>query len=1760
MAINFNTDPYYDDFSEDKNFHHILFKPGVAVQARELNQVQSILQNQVSKFGSHIFKDGTRVLGGEIFLDTGVKAVRLKPTYNSTDIDVTNFSNLFIKGSTTGVIGEVRYVYAADDPVVGDPATVIIKPSNTSNASIFAAEETLDFYPTLLDALNEGNLSSYHAITVADVVVAKTGSCSEYSQVLTLASTTNINVGDLVTASGLSKTLYVIEITSSTAVKVNEYAGVTLASTTFTFTQKATQPTMEVAVTDGVFFKNGYFLKSQAQSVIPAKYSSYPSASVGYSITESSITSDDDETLLDPAISTYNYFAPGADRFKVALDLVSLDLIDENPDLTNNPDFIEIIRVKEGQTLKSKKTEYSELDKALARRTFDESGNYIVKNFILHLNDTTDSANTINTDVLPGKAYVSGYEIETVAPTRLLLDKARDTENVAGFDISPFYGNYTVVGVPGYSLPALGSNVELHTANTTISFRTRAGTAHVKQIEYDSGSNTTAVYKLFLSSINLTANTFANVRYIVGITNNTYNTANTTFRANVDTSAIVSGNAQLYDSSYDTMIFAIPQNNIENVTATTYQFRRRFADVAFTSGTATITTNISAEDFVGGSGVLPAATARTYYYVVAKTASGTFTAGQVIPMDGGARTVTIPVVGSGAVGQAVFNVSDATFNGTCDIYATIEVQSDTRKNKTLVANTIVSANISAANTYVSLAVSDVYQLNKVYKVLGSNVYSGAWSSVTTYPKSGNVVTYSGLAYTANAISTNINPVGNTAYWTEVTTQTLTDFTLDTGQRDNHYDHGRIKYNGATAPGNVVIMANYFTHSGGIGYFTNDSYPIDYSLIPSYTTTKTGTTYELRDSYDFRPRRTDGSSSLTFDSYQIPIPYDAIQSDFSYYMGRIDKIALTPSGNFKIIKGVSSFTNPGVPSDDADAMTLATLRIPAYTFNSSDVKLDYVSRRRYTMKDIGQIDQRLKSVEYYTALSLLEKEVLAASVLDTNNTALFKNGYLVDSFAGHSVVDVLNREYDNGANIKVSVDSLGGFARPSFESTSYNFTFSSGGNPDVTKTGDLLSLPFTESTFVQQNTASKIINVNPFSVVNFIGVMRITPSSDTWYDTTSKPIINVVENGNKDAWLAAESASGTQWNDWQLNWSSQQVTDRDVISRITNGNEITTITRETLSTSATSSRTGVNTTVGTKLVLSSDSTAVVSQEIIPFARQKTITYKVYGMPPLTRLYMYVNNTIDITSYVTPDGGTAGDNVITDNSGYATGTFTIPNNSSIKIPTGRIRFAFINDPSSFTNATAYAEAGFISAGTLNTEQRTIISTKEPILIRNDVTQTKTDTSTTSRDVTSTQTTQPRVTWIDPVAQTFMVDATVYPNGIYLSSADLYFATKDSTLPVSIQIRPTVSGFPSSSVILPMSEVYKNPSEINIPDAANIYDGISTATNFEFESPVYLAPGEYCLVVISNSNKYTLYAAEIGQTVLGTTNKISTQPYLGVLFKSQNGSTWTPSQTEDLCFKLNQCVFNRGTVSFTVDLEVPTASTDFDLLKLTTQELNFGNDTSITYEIKTKPKTTGVFTDFVSLPIGSNYEFSQTMTAVSAGDIVLRVTMRNVDQNVSPVVDLERVSAILVKNKIDVYSSGINTTELTAFGGTAQAKYITRRVTLADGFDATGLNVNVLVNRRSGTSIKVYYKILNKYDTTDFDDRTYVEIPQTTLAGSTVLTNNPDVYSEENYQALNINYASGTTTYSDFNVFAIKIVFFSSNQSVVPQIKALRVTAVT
>ena len=129
-----------------------------------------------------------------------------------------------------------------------------------------------------------------------------------------------------------------------------------------------------------------------------------------------------------------------------------------------------------------------------------------------------------------------------------------------------------------------------------------------------------------------------------------------------------------------------------------------------------------------------------------------------------------------------------------------------------------------------------------------------------------------------------------------------------------------------------------------------------------------------------------------------------------------------------------------------------------------------------------------------------------------------------------------------------------------------------------------------------------------------------------------------------------------------------------------------------------------------------------------------------------------------------------------------------------------------------------------------------------------------------------------------------------------------------------------------------------------------------------------------------------------------------------------------------------------------------------------------------------------------------------------------------------------------------------------GTAVARYITRRVTLNNNFQSTGLTVYLDVNRQIGTKIEVYYKVLNSNDTNNFDNNPYVLMNPILTPGAGVIYTDATSYTSDTYQALNITYNDLTTNalYNNFNVFAIKVVMYSSNPSIVPQIKNFRAIA--
>ena len=112
--IDLNVSPYFDDFNPETDYLRVLFRPGFPVQARELTTLQTFMQEQVSRFGNHIFKDGSRVTNGEIQLDTDAHRLSL-----------TGISNLRFPaasaptGATLGTTGEL------DGLVIQNPAGTV---------------------------------------------------------------------------------------------------------------------------------------------------------------------------------------------------------------------------------------------------------------------------------------------------------------------------------------------------------------------------------------------------------------------------------------------------------------------------------------------------------------------------------------------------------------------------------------------------------------------------------------------------------------------------------------------------------------------------------------------------------------------------------------------------------------------------------------------------------------------------------------------------------------------------------------------------------------------------------------------------------------------------------------------------------------------------------------------------------------------------------------------------------------------------------------------------------------------------------------------------------------------------------------------------------------------------------------------------------------------------------------------------------------------------------------------------------------------------------------------------------------------------------------------------------------------------------------------------------------------------------------------------------------------------------------------------
>ena len=1030
----------------------------------------------------------------------------------------------------------------------------------------------------------------------------------------------------------------------------------------------------------------------------------------------------------------------------------------------------------------------------------------------------------------------------------------------------------------------------------------------------------------------------------------------------------------LFKLPYDVIKTLLTADNDE-ISDTSFQIRRQFVASLSSSGQATLTAGTN-EVFVAHS--------EADVTVSVMTKGGSATEGEV----GDVITLSNSgdyTLGGSPTGKTLTIDLGSTFNSSkIKVLATISasvVSAKTKTNTTDETKTIDTQALAQATT-INLGKADVHKLTSVF--MASDFSTAATTSDT-----------------------------------DITSR----FDLDTGQRDNFYDVGRlVRKPGQAAPtGRLLITFDYFEHGAG-NFFSVDSYSgFDYGSIPAYTSDVTGEVFELRDHLDFRPRVDDastidagdgqdrqysgtGASTIDFAKFNTNVT-----TDLEFYLSKKARVFLAQNGQFLINHGEPA-VNPEYPELLPNAMHLYDLFLPPFTFKTSDVDVKKIDNKRYTMRDIGRLEDRIENIEYYTQLSLLEAEAQNMQIQDADGFDRFKNGIIVDNFTGHNIADVGDGDYS------VSMDMAQGELRPSFSQDNAALleiqsdletspTDASRTTAGYQKTGDLITLPYTTFTQLEQPYASTTVNVNPYDVVVYRGNIALDPPMDEWFDTETRPDLVISVPGTYDTLsdLANEKVLdlnfGTVWNNWNDSWlGTVQDKNRRTTTRYSNGKKFRVTTVDTEQRVG-RTRSGIRSSLVPNIVRSSLGDRVVNVTFSQFIRQKNISFTATGLRPDTRVYPFFDD-VDVSSLVTPTGSSAGSALTTDTNGSCSGVFAIPDpkrDTNVKFRTGRRTFRLTSSSrNSLTGGglTTAAETEYVAKGLLNTTQSIILSTREAVIGRNDINESTVITRRGTRDESvveiserrnepgsggdsgsETQTggsiirignqtgnvfrngkltfdSKPnapgggpvdtvakavksgrrggpppsfsnsrhpaksscRGQFQDPVAQQFKIDVR---GGMFISSVDLFFATKSTTIPVTVQLRTMFNGFPTTEVI-PFGEITLQPSDINISTDA------SESTTFTFPSPVYVKPNqEYCFVVVTNTDEYTIYTARMGQTTLDGSRFISKQPYLGSMFKSQNGSTWSAEQNEDIKFKLNVCDFTTntiGTVSLVND-ELPT-----------------------------------------------------------------------------------------------------------------------------------------------------------------------------------------------------------------------------------------------
>jgi hypothetical protein len=1100
MAMNFNVEPYYDDFDETKKFYKTLFRPGYAVQTRELNQIQSTLQNQVNGVGKHLFKEGSVVIPGNVMYDNNFPYVKLQ-LLNSSSVNTNSLLELLPKtiivGQTSGVSAIVLHV---EPSTAIDPPTIFVRYiSSGATDTIFVDSESL---------------------------------ISEDSVQLLVATSNATGTGSI---AALSDGIYYIN-----GYFVNVYYKfVTVAKYVNNGSAREDQPTVKL----GIVWSESIVTSSEDESLLDNAQGTPNYSAPGA-----------DRYKIDTDFQVVSFTTP---------PLHFVELISINEGLStisqNQPNYNEIEKELARRTYKESGNYAVNDFKVKVREertnilgTWTASTAYLIGDIIenttsgviynykcitagtsgssipalvpeyVHIADGSVSWEFVETyytndglydvaddskyivEISGGTAFVQGYEYSSNGLLRLTNDKARDFNRVNSAAISVTDGSYiTIKNV--FSIPStLGSDfvsVDLYnqyTGTPGTSAGTKVGTAYARWLEHDSG---TANYRLYIYDITMT-NSYTLERdckqvYFNNVSGNDFTcdvvpndvkitgsiTAAGTTVTGIGTLFAVDlkvGDYITVDSTNYFRVATIPNNNSitigtsltttgsivykalsnhnNNTNSALVSLPHAYTRKVKSTDDATIDTQYTITRSLGiitsnGSGRVDmiltnpieafAPTSNATNYLFVNNSSGAI------------QTPTSYTINS-AVSVYANGLSNST---SYTVYASV-IKTATQRMKTLNTATLdFTTSATAKAALISLGKSDCYKILSVKQ-------SPAFGTITT----GNLATL------------DVSKL----------------FVFNNGQKSLFYDLGSITRTNKQIEitGSIRVVFDYFSHSVG-DYFNVDSYEnvVPYNDIDTVS----------RDTLDFRPAKNDnGIGFINANSGILKSGYN-ISADYSYFIPRVDVIVVTSDKNIKILQGIPGDT-ASIPIIPDNAMLLYIIgNTPYSSYPSISTILSPIDNRRFTMKDINNLEKRISTLEYYTTLSMVEQSTNNFAITDGLGNDMYKNGFLIESFNEHGVGDVEN--YDYSCYINSSTKQL----YPLISEKSITLTETNTNNSQRTINNyvindGLITLPFTEVAYSTNIYASRVENVNPFAITSFAGNLSLYPSSDTWFDTLTLPTI------------------------------------------------------------------------------------------------------------------------------------------------------------------------------------------------------------------------------------------------------------------------------------------------------------------------------------------------------------------------------------------------------------------------------------------------------------------------------------------------------------------------------------------------------------------------------------------------------------------------------------------------------------------------------